>query len=257
VVTEKGRVAGVHVMTPEKRSYVLKAKTVVLSASTFGTPRILLNSGIQGNAIGHYLINHSAAIGRARFNRRDYPHVLGPIGILIPETEKLPYQLVVEGPLDYQFYHDKQIPFHEEMEVSIEGFGTVEPRYENKITLDPHRRDEYGMPEIQIHLDYNEADKVLLGKAAEGVKQVSSVIGTPLVSLALEEPIAGDHEAGTCRMGDDPATSATDRYGQIHGISGLYVADNSVFPIMGAANPTLTMVALAIRTADHIIRQRE
>nr|WP_245975822.1 GMC oxidoreductase [Paenibacillus prosopidis] len=43
---------------------------------------------------------------------------------------------------------------------------------------------------------------------------------------------------------------------QIHGVPGLYVADNSIFPVMGAANPTLAMVALAIRTADHIIRQR-
>ncbi|XEC96004.1 GMC oxidoreductase [Paenibacillus tarimensis] len=42
---------------------------------------------------------------------------------------------------------------------------------------------------------------------------------------------------------------------QIHGVFGLYVADNSIFPVMGAANPTLTMVALAIRTADYIIRQ--
>ena len=61
------------------------------------------------------------------------------------------------------------------------------------------------------------------------------------------------HEAGTCRMGDNPATSACNRYGQIHGISGLYVADNSVLPLTAGANPTLTTVALAIRTADHIV----
>ncbi|WP_084134473.1 GMC oxidoreductase [Paenibacillus harenae] len=255
VVTEQGRVAGVHVMTQDKRSYVLKAKTVVLSASTFGTPRILLHSGIRGNAIGHYLTNHSAAVGTAKFNRKDYPYVLGPIGLLIPETEKVPYQVVVEGPIGYQFYHDKQIPFQEEMDLFIAGFGTVQPRYENKITLDPCRRDEYGMPELRIHFDYNEAERAILGQAAEEVKRVSSVIGARLVSLELREPIAGDHEAGTCRMGDDPDTSATDRYGQIHGVPGLYVADNSIFPVMGAANPTLAMVALAIRTADYIIRQ--
>lgn len=56
-------------------------------------------------------------------------------------------------------------------------------------------------------------------------------------------------------MGDDPATSATNRYGQIHGVPGLYVADNSVLPLTGAANPTLTTVALAIRTADYILEQ--
>jgi choline dehydrogenase-like flavoprotein len=56
-------------------------------------------------------------------------------------------------------------------------------------------------------------------------------------------------------MGVDPDTSATDPYGQIHGISGLYVADNSVIPTSGTANPTLTTVALSIRTADYLIRQ--
>ena len=56
-------------------------------------------------------------------------------------------------------------------------------------------------------------------------------------------------------MGDDPATSATNQYGQIHGVPGLYVADNSVLRLTGAANPTLTTVALAIRTADYILSQ--
>lgn len=56
-------------------------------------------------------------------------------------------------------------------------------------------------------------------------------------------------------MGLDPETSATNLYGQIHGISGLFVADNSVVRLSGPANPTLTTVALAIRTADYIISQ--
>jgi choline dehydrogenase-like flavoprotein len=53
-------------------------------------------------------------------------------------------------------------------------------------------------------------------------------------------------------MGDDPSTSATNRYGQIHGVSGLYAADNSILPSIGAANPTLTTVALSTRVADYI-----
>ena len=56
-------------------------------------------------------------------------------------------------------------------------------------------------------------------------------------------------------MGLDPDTSATNPYGQIHGISGLYVADNSVVRLTGPYNPTLTTIALAIRTADYIIGQ--
>ncbi|MCF2938081.1 GMC family oxidoreductase [Paenibacillus alkaliterrae] len=54
-------------------------------------------------------------------------------------------------------------------------------------------------------------------------------------------------------MGDDPAVSVTNRYGQIHGISGLYVAGNSVLPFIGATTPSLTAAAIAIRTADYIV----
>ncbi|MNQ84932.1 Paromamine 6'-oxidase [compost metagenome] len=76
--------------------------------------------------------------------------------------------------------------------------------------------------------------------------------GAPEICLM---PIGTDnHESGTCRMGDDPQTSATNRYGQIHGISGLYIADGSVLPSIGATNTTLSIMALAIRTADYIIQ---
>jgi hypothetical protein len=70
VFLDKGRAAGVKVMTPDKKSYVLKAKTIVLSASTFGSPRILLNSGIPGPAIGHYLIPWTPAGGMSTESRR-------------------------------------------------------------------------------------------------------------------------------------------------------------------------------------------
>ena len=53
-------------------------------------------------------------------------------------------------------------------------------------------------------------------------------------------------------MGNDPDTSVCDKYGKVHGISGLYVADKSVLPTVGGGNPTLTVIALAIRTASHI-----
>ena len=63
------------------------------------------------------------------------------------------------------------------------------------------------------------------------------------------------HESCTCRMGTDPSISATNPYGEIHGVSGLYVADNSVIPFLAAANPTNSTVAPAIRMADNIIRR--
>ena len=60
------------------------------------------------------------------------------------------------------------------------------------------------------------------------------------------------HPTGTTRMGDDPRTSVVDRHGRVHGIDGLYVAGSSVFPTSGHANPTLMIVALAVRLADRL-----
>ena len=53
-------------------------------------------------------------------------------------------------------------------------------------------------------------------------------------------------------MGDDPSTSVVDRECRVHGIHNLYLAGSSVFPASGYANPTLTIVALALRLGDHL-----
>lgn len=71
----------------------------------------------------------------------------------------------------------------------------------------------------------------------------------PLISA---HPIGGYHHMGTTRMADDPTRGVTDGYGRVHGIDNLYVAGSSLFPTSGWANPTLTIVALGLRTADMI-----
>ena len=71
----------------------------------------------------------------------------------------------------------------------------------------------------------------------------------PLIS---SHPIGGYHHMGTTRMGSDARTSVTDADGRVHGIDNLYVAGSSLFPTGSWANPTLTLVALALRTADKI-----
>jgi choline dehydrogenase-like flavoprotein len=57
---------------------------------------------------------------------------------------------------------------------------------------------------------------------------------------------------GTTRMGDDPATSVVDADARVHGIANLYVAGSSIFPTVGSANPTLTLVATSLKLADHL-----
>jgi choline dehydrogenase-like flavoprotein len=61
---------------------------------------------------------------------------------------------------------------------------------------------------------------------------------------------AGEHSAGTCRMGENPATSACDRYGRLHGAENVYVADASLLPTNGSVNPGVTTMANAWRIAE-------
>lgn len=74
----------------------------------------------------------------------------------------------------------------------------------------------------------------------------------PLIS---SHPIGGYHHMGTTRMGDDPKTSVTDANGRVHGVGNLWVAGSSLFPTSSWANPTLTIAALALRTAEKIDRE--
>ena len=71
-----------------------------------------------------------------------------------------------------------------------------------------------------------------------------------------EIPVAGvAHQAGTCRFGDDPATSVLNRDCRAHELDNLYVVDTSVFPSIGAVNPALTAMANALRVGDHLLER--
>jgi choline dehydrogenase-like flavoprotein len=71
----------------------------------------------------------------------------------------------------------------------------------------------------------------------------------PLIS---SHPIGGYHHMGTTRMGTNPANSVTDEAGRVHGLGNLWIAGSSLFPTGSWANPTLTIVALALRSAARI-----
>jgi choline dehydrogenase-like flavoprotein len=91
------------------------------------------------------------------------------------------------------------------------------------------------------------------------VETMAEVVASEFRRLGLAEAEPADlhfndsyHHMGTTRMADDPARGVVDRDCRVHGVAGLYVAGSSVFPTGGFANPTLTIVALSLRLADHV-----
>jgi choline dehydrogenase-like flavoprotein len=91
-----------------------------------------------------------------------------------------------------------------------------------------------------------------LGATGQGRVKIADWIATPGASVGDAEIHGGQHHMGTTRMGDDPAQSVVDRDAKVHGIANLFVAGSSLFPTVGWANPTLTIVALALRLAEHL-----
>lgn len=138
------------------------------------------------------------------------------------------------------------------------------PDPQSRITLG-YERDPLGVPRVRVDWRLSLADK-------QSVRHAQEVVGLQLERAGIgrlePEPwllrddtewgprlSGGFHHLGTARMADDPRCGVVDRNCRVHGLANLYVADSSVFPTGGYANPTLTAVAVALRAADHIKRE--
>ena len=145
----------------------------------------------------------------------------------------------------------------------------------SRVRVDPSVRDRSGVPVAvlsgSIHEEDRRARDFLVGRAAEWLREAGAteVVPTGAVSARggvtrrvpggagqntgdATGPSGGQHQAGTCRMGDDPATSVVDPYGRVWGHDNLRIADGSVHVTNGGVNPVLTIFATALRTIEHM-----
>jgi len=114
----------------------------------------------------------------------------------------------------------------------------------------------------QIHLDYTENNMKGFNRLIDTWRDVLAKIDTKHVFiphgiyLSKDIPLAGvAHQVGTARFGNDPSTSVLDTNCKAHEIDNLYVVDGSFFPSIGAVNPSLTIMANALRVGDHLIEK--
>jgi len=129
--------------------------------------------------------------------------------------------------------------------------GEDPPQSSNRITFDDSEKDQYGLPVPVLEYEFHSNSMAMF---EHGKKQCEGL----LTSLGGRRPVStlgvggGCHNMGVARMSDKPADGVTNRWGQAHDVNNLFVSDGSLFTTSAAANPTLTIVALAIRQADHI-----
>jgi choline dehydrogenase-like flavoprotein len=130
------------------------------------------------------------------------------------------------------------------------GYHEMLPNRESYIDIDTHDLDAYGLPKPRRYWKLGGSDQKLHEDMVRWCRAILDASKAQIHSAA-PQPVT-NHEVGGCRMGDDPKTSVVDRFCRSHDVPNLYVVDASVFPSSSEKNPTLTIMALAARTADHI-----
>lgn len=133
--------------------------------------------------------------------------------------------------------------------------GEDMPQESNRITLHDSAKDQYGLPVPNVHFDDHPND---IAMRSHAYKQGAAVYDAAGALKTIETPpYPSTHNLGTCRMSAKAADGVCNGFGQSHDIANLFVSDGSQFTTGGAENPTLTIVALAIRQAEYIAQQMQ
>ena len=147
--------------------------------------------------------------------------------------------------------------------MGISGRGESVPQLDNFCEIDPELVDEFGIPVLRFHYNWTEHERLQAKHMHETFEQIFDGMGAQALGekpgkdkdYGLLAPGRIIHEVGTTRMGDDPATSVTNKYQQFHEVSNLFAVDGGPFVSQADKNPTWTILALAWRTSDYIIDQ--
>ncbi|MEO1057918.1 MAG: GMC oxidoreductase [Actinomycetota bacterium] len=224
----------------------ITADAVVLAAGAIETPGLLWSSGYDHPALGRYLSYHPVLIAQVVLDGDDY--LAGPTDPLprlyVPPTAQYPWHTMLLRDTNPLPVAGDDLDVDPNRLIEIQAFAPVEPRLDNRLTLNADGRWEFSVPldaadarrRRAIEADV-EALAGRLGRFRRGCTPAWAPLGTP-------------HLMGTCRMGGDSATAVVDIEGRVRGLSNVYAASNAVIPSRLAVNPTLTATALAV----HMVR---
>lgn len=272
-----GRADGVVYVDADGRTQRQKAKAVCVAANSIESARLLLLSACPGHEDG--LANSSGQVGRnymrhltaSVYGRFDKPvHMFrgetmagvvadeathrddrGFAGGYYMETLSLgvPFLAAFADPgawgPDFTAVMDAY--------ASIAGMwivGEDMPQETNRVTLNRDVSDQHGLPAPNVHFDDHANDVAMREHAWAKGRELYEAVGAQAATRT--PPYPSTHNLGTCRMSARAEDGVVNEWGQAHDVPNLFVSDGSVFTTGAAANPTLTIVALAIRQAEHI-----
>ncbi len=270
-----GKVIGVVYIDADGKTQRQKARIVAVAGNSLESPRLLLNSASSKFPDG--LANSSGQVGRNYMR-----HMTGSVyavfdkpvhlyrgttmaGIIRDEaklnTERgfvggyemetlslgLPFMAAFLNPGAWGRGFTSAIDEYSNM-AGMWLVGEDMPQETNRITLDPTTKDANGMPVASVHVDDHENDAKMREHAYQAGTAVYEAVGATRVIRT--PPYPSTHNLGTNRMSANARDGVVNSFGQTHDIKNLFVSDGSQFTSGAACNPTLTIVALAIRQAE-------
>ncbi len=284
---DDGRVSEVAYLDASGAQHAQKAKAVVVAANGAETPRLLLMSesasfpdGLANGSglVGKYLMGngHSVIHGYFEHELNDWKSIQvtrivhdfyendpargfygggGLDGRPLVNATPILHALTEAGggPPRWgrDFKRDVRHGFSRHM--GILGSTTSVPLERNNISLDPAREDAHGRPLVRMTYRDHDDDLAMMKFLQDRGEEILDAAGA---TRTWREPVVPQrfhaHLLGTCRMGDDPATSVVDRYHRSHEVPNLFICDGSSLVSSGRGQPTLTIQALAFRAAEHI-----
>ncbi|WP_340108985.1 GMC family oxidoreductase [Pikeienuella sp. HZG-20] len=272
-----GKVNGVVYAAADGTERKQMARVVCVAGNSIESPRLLLNSASSMYPDG--LANSSGQVGR-NYMRHMTASVYGvfdkPVrmwrgttmaGIVQDEARHDPSRGFVGG---YEFETiSLGLPFMaaflnpgawgREFTTAIDSYenmagmwivGEDLPQETNRVTLNHDVKDQFGLPVADVHYDDHPNDRAM---RAHGYKQGAAIYDAVGATRILPTPpYPSTHNMGTNRMSEKARDGVVDKWGRSHDVANLFVSDGSQFTSSGAENPTLTIVSLAIRQADHL-----
>ena len=141
--------------------------------------------------------------------------------------------------------------------VNSHMMGETIPKETNRVTLDPEKTDQCGIPQLNIDVDYDENDEKMIQDFFEQFTEMYSKAGFTNIRTNDNNRRPGNdiHEMGGVRMGKDPKTSLLNKWNQLHECPNVFVTDGACMTSTSTQNPSLTFMALTARAANYAIKQ--
>jgi choline dehydrogenase-like flavoprotein len=283
---DRGRARGVTYFDERSHLQEQLSDIVVVSGCATESARLLLNSksklfpeglGNRYDQVGRNLQGHhyTGAVGYFDFDTyddigpgatiaiSDYNHGTPGLkggGMLANEFIRLPIHMVDRMPEKtprWGLGHKQAMREWHKRSIVLVGPTQQIPMADARVTLDPVVRDKWGLPVVRIsgnvHPHTFEIGEVQAHRAEAWLKEAGAV-STSLMAGKPELVSAGQHQAGTCRMGDDPKGSVVNKYCQVHDVDNVFVIDSSVHVTNGGFNPALTIMAVAFYASNALVR---